>query len=135
MTANVTIEVARADDVLRVPNAALRFRPTQSEPGNPGASGDGPALASSREGDSRQRGPRVWTLQGGQLHAVRVETGLSDGTTTAVVGGDLDESAQVVTGVATAGTSASQTSATSPFLPQRPGGNRNANRQRTGAAR
>jgi HlyD family secretion protein len=28
MTANVTIEVARVQDVLRVPNAALRFRPT-----------------------------------------------------------------------------------------------------------
>ncbi|MBI4476379.1 MAG: efflux RND transporter periplasmic adaptor subunit [Acidobacteria bacterium] len=28
MTANVTIEVARRDDVLKVPNAALRFRPT-----------------------------------------------------------------------------------------------------------
>ena len=29
MTANVSIEVARKNDVLRVPNAALRFRPTQ----------------------------------------------------------------------------------------------------------
>jgi HlyD family secretion protein len=28
MTANVTIEVARREDVVRVPNAALRFRPT-----------------------------------------------------------------------------------------------------------
>src|SRR6266511_1570097 len=29
MTANVTVEVARADNVVRVPNAALRFRPTE----------------------------------------------------------------------------------------------------------
>src|SRR6185503_2071806 len=29
MTANVTIEVARRENVLRVPNAALRFRPTK----------------------------------------------------------------------------------------------------------
>jgi HlyD family secretion protein len=28
MTANVNIEIARRDDVLRIPNAALRFRPT-----------------------------------------------------------------------------------------------------------
>ncbi len=28
MTATVNIEIARRDDVLRVPNAALRFRPT-----------------------------------------------------------------------------------------------------------
>ncbi len=31
MTANVTIEVATVSDVLRVPNAALRFRPTQGQ--------------------------------------------------------------------------------------------------------
>ena len=30
MTANVTIEVARKTDVLRVPSAALRFKPTES---------------------------------------------------------------------------------------------------------
>jgi HlyD family secretion protein len=29
MTANVTVEIARRDDVLRVPTAALRFRPTE----------------------------------------------------------------------------------------------------------
>ena len=30
MTANVAVEIARAEDVLRVPNAALRFRPSRS---------------------------------------------------------------------------------------------------------
>ena len=30
MTANVTVEIARADDVLRVPNAALRFRAAEA---------------------------------------------------------------------------------------------------------
>ncbi len=33
MTANVTVEVARADDVLRVPSAALRFRPASASGG------------------------------------------------------------------------------------------------------
>ena len=28
MTANVSIEIAARDDVVRIPNAALRFRPT-----------------------------------------------------------------------------------------------------------
>ena len=28
MTATVTLEIARRDDVVRIPNAALRFRPT-----------------------------------------------------------------------------------------------------------
>ena len=34
---------------------------------------------------------------------MRVQTGVSDGTTTAIVDGDLAENAQVVTGVAAAG--------------------------------
>ena len=104
MTATVTVEVARADDVVRVPNSALRFRA------------------------SKDAGARVWTLQDGQLHPVRVRTGISDGTTTAVIGGDLADGAQIVTGMATATAGAAQTT-TSPLLPfggRRPGGG-NAN--------
>jgi len=40
MTANVTIRIQKKDDVLRVPNAALRFRPPET-PGKNGASGGG----------------------------------------------------------------------------------------------
>lgn len=107
MTATVTVEVARADDVIRVPNSALRFRA------------------------SRDAGARVWTLQDGQIRPVRVQTGISDGTTTAITGGDLADGAQIVTGMAAASTGAAQT--TSPLLPfggRRPGGNNGgANRQ------
>ena len=38
MTANAEIEVSRRDDVLRVPNAALRFKPAEDAAGGPGAS-------------------------------------------------------------------------------------------------
>jgi HlyD family secretion protein len=111
MTATVAIEIARADDVLEVPSAALRFRPDQdARPSGAAASGAG-----------RARGARrVWVLEpGGALKPVAVETGISDGTTTAIVGGALAERDRVITGVtptATAGTSAG----TSPFVPQRP---------------
>ena len=61
MTATVTIEVARRDDVLRVPNAALRFRPTtdifaalkQEVPPEMQRGGRGPA------GQGGQDGPRA----------------------------------------------------------------------------
>jgi HlyD family secretion protein len=110
MTATVTVEVARQDDVIRVPNAALRFRA------------------------SRDAGARVWTLHEGQLRPVRVETGITDGTTTAITGGDLSDDAQIVTGLATATAGAQSTS--SPLLPfggRRPGGNTSgANRQGAG---
>ncbi len=62
MTATVTVEIARADDVLRLPSAALRFRPTPElfvslgqeppaggfGPGGPGASGPGGGAAGRR---------------------------------------------------------------------------------------
>jgi HlyD family secretion protein len=105
MTANVTIEVARADDVLRVPNAALRFRPG--------------------------RGPGVWVLEAGSLRRVPAEAGISDGTVTAIVGGELTAQAQVVTGM-TAQAAAATRSSGSPLLPQRFGGNRGARRSQGG---
>src|SRR5205085_7137304 len=43
MTANVTIDVATVRDVLRIPNAALRFKPPEGTPGATGATGAGGA--------------------------------------------------------------------------------------------
>jgi len=99
MTANVTVQIARADDVLRVPNAALRFRPTIDR-------GTGEARRNSSEGaqantdaapagQTHERRPRVWISENGQLRPVVVQVGITDGTTTAITGGELDESAQV----------------------------------------
>ena len=107
MTANVEIEIARADDVLIVPNAATRFQPEAQAAGTPA-----------------RRGNRVWTLRDGQLQPVRIETGITNGTATAVVGGQLQEGTQVVTGVVAANQSAGSASSASPLIPRRPGGNR-----------
>ena len=68
MTANVTIEIARRTDVLRVPNAALRFRPTAdtftalNQPVPPemqrfaGGSGQGQGRATGQSGPGGQSG-------------------------------------------------------------------------------
>ena len=57
MTANVTIEVAQVKDVLRVPNAALRFRPTDVKEEGRRSSGAGAGAAGRGEGGSgRQAG-------------------------------------------------------------------------------
>ncbi len=157
MTANVTVEIARADDALRVPSSALRFRPTPEvfaalgqqvppERGPGGARAGGGATAAGR-GDMRrnpdgQRNPdaprmgrtAVWVLRDGQLRRVPVQTSTNDGVATAVVGGELNEGDQVVTGVAQATATASPSSG-SPLIPRRPGGNRGAQGGRpTGAA-
>ncbi|MDP6373914.1 MAG: efflux RND transporter periplasmic adaptor subunit [Vicinamibacterales bacterium] len=75
MTATVTLEIARRDDVTRIPNAALRFRPTddmfaalnmpvpeqpQGGRGRPGlesagADGDGPGDGGGQGGDPAER--------------------------------------------------------------------------------
>ncbi len=120
MTANVTIEIARVDQVLRVPNAALRFRPA-SEPaaGTERAASTGPNNPERPPRRADVRRQAVWLLGDDGLDLVAVQTGISDGTLTAITGGDLREGARVVTGVA-AGTTAARSSG-SPLIPQRPG--------------
>lgn len=114
MTANVTVEVARADDVLRVPNGALRFKPADLT--------------------TPTRGPAVWVESEGQLHPVRVQPGITDGTFTAIVDGELSENTQVITGQAIAGAAAPAQGTRSPFMPQRPASNnRQGARGQTGA--
>jgi HlyD family secretion protein len=128
MTANVTIEIARADDVLRVPNAALRFRPTAEVFTALGQQASEPRAASGR---GAARGAGVWVLQDGRLTRVPVETGINDGTITAVTGGTLKEGAQVVTAVAAQSAAApTGASSRSPLLPQRQNRNRTQTRTR-----
>jgi HlyD family secretion protein len=130
MTANVAITIARADDVLKVPNTALRYRPDeatleahgQAAATAPSTRPRGERPAGERPAGERQTSARrVWVLNGDTLQAVRVEAGVNDGTTTAIVGGDLKEGARVVTGaVQTAAAAPSQPSSASPLRPQRP---------------
>jgi HlyD family secretion protein len=142
MTANVAITIARADDVLKVPNAALRYRPdaatlaAHGQAATPAQSGNAPRAEratgarsagerNSGERSSAERTPtrrRVWVLNGETLTSVRVETGVDDGTTTAIVGGELAEGARIVTGAAQAAAATTQPSSASPLMPQRPRG-------------
>jgi HlyD family secretion protein len=130
MTANVSIEVARADNVLRVPNAALRFVPPEDVLASLAQSRE--RTGANRAQEERPEGARagrpanmtrVWTLENGQLKPVRVRTGVSDGVITAVLEGELADGATVVTGVA-ASTMTAGSTASSPLFPRRPGGNR-----------
>lgn len=102
MTANVAIEVARRDDVLKLPNAALRFTPPQAErvAGAEGGSKAGvgrPAAVSAERGATPRR---VWRLNAaGDPEAVPVEPGISDGLATELVKGQLAEGDQVIVGI------------------------------------
>jgi HlyD family secretion protein len=109
MTANVTVIYAEKDDVLKIPNAALRFKPgpeitallpkTGAEEGRPmvrraetgrPAGGAGPdAIAGAKV---------VWVLGNPSLKRVPVQTGLSDGTVSELVSSNLTEGDRVVVG-------------------------------------
>src|SRR4029453_18312503 len=105
MTANVGITTARRDDVVRVPTAALRFRPPTDTPGS------GAIAAAAPRG-----GPAVWVLgDDGRPHPVPITTGITDERFTEITGG-LDEAARVVTGLMRAA-EADAPLPRSPFMP------------------
>ncbi len=111
MTAAVTIETGRAADVLKVPNAALQFKP---------ASSGGARTARAAGGGSTPRDDdrgAVWVLAQNRPTRVAVRTGISDGRDTAVLEGDLSAGTPVITGTAAATAPAAATPATSPLLP------------------
>jgi len=117
MTANVSFLYATREDVLRVPNAALRFRAPASFAGDAGAGGNGDGNGGNGDGKGgkgagRRRGgdgaggaggaggglpsaegdPRsVWRLVDGKPEKVAIRAGLTDGSFTEVVSGDLKE--------------------------------------------
>jgi HlyD family secretion protein len=99
MTANLSVEVARRDDVLRVPDAALRFRPAQQHAPTatpPAAAGTGavPTHALS----VRVAGPpTIWRTDGVGLFPIRVKTGLDDGSFTELIDPPLDAGTVLVT--------------------------------------
>ena len=112
MTAAVTIETARAGDVLKVPNAALRFKPSGAGGPKPARAGNAGSAASNED-----RGA-VWVLAQDRPTRVAVRTGISDGRDTAILDGELSEGTAVITGTASAtAPAATAAPATSPLLP------------------
>jgi HlyD family secretion protein len=155
MTANITFVSAEKDNVLRAPNAAMRYKPApeifaalgmQPPRGvSAGASGAGAGSPNTKGGEgagthgsgagmgagtpgggahagsggpnggagwrahgARGDGPTdrrtVWVLRGGQPQMVSLRIGLSDGSTTEVVEGDLHEGDQLIVDASTAET-------------------------------
>jgi HlyD family secretion protein len=124
MTANVTFVYAEKRDVLKVPNAAMRFKPPAellqvpppsggaSAATRPPASGESAAPAAGADPTRRKGRPdrslandqrQVWVLHGERPSPVTIKIGVSDGSVTEVVEGDVKEGDEVVTDVASGG--------------------------------
>ncbi len=84
MTASTTIIIDQRDDVLRVPNQALRYVP------------GGIAMVGTRGGTTAGK-QQLWLLRDGRPAAVTVGPGLSDDNFTEIVSGDVHAGDQVIT--------------------------------------
>jgi HlyD family secretion protein len=105
MTANVSIVVAQRDNVLKIPNAALRFIPQKLEGG---ASSRG-ATAGSAGKDALVSAPMavggpppraIWKQTAdGEPIAVMIQTGISDGASTEIISGTVADGDEVLVGI------------------------------------
>jgi len=88
MTAYVRFVIDEHRNVLLIPNAALRFRPHDPER-------DGKRPANGKRAP-KPPGPRVFVLRDDTIVPVPVQTGITDGRYTEVIGGELKVGERVV---------------------------------------
>ncbi|MEW6513692.1 MAG: efflux RND transporter periplasmic adaptor subunit [Pseudomonadota bacterium] len=108
MTANVRIVTAQKEKVLKVANAALRFRPPSSDEKS-ALAGRQPGSASGTGGSGMGRGRgsagtgKLWILgNDGKPAAIEVKTGINDGNQTELLDSTLPEGREVIVGMTTA---------------------------------
>jgi HlyD family secretion protein len=92
MTANVSIITAEKNNVLAVPNAALRFRP----PEKANATKKAPELKPPEGKETERKGPVVWRLENNKPKRVSITVGISDGSNTEVAAGELKAGEEVI---------------------------------------
>lgn len=102
MTATVSLTTAERSNVLKVPNAALRYRPKSARDDKQRAPGQrsGERAEPSSNRDRPQSGPSstIWLLVDGKPSAVSVATGITDGRHTEVSGDGVAEGSEVIVG-------------------------------------
>lgn len=94
MTANATIVVAEAKNVIKIPNAALRFRPPLPEKNTRGKAGNTP-----KRNNKNNENVVYLLVKKGKIEPVPVVTGVSDDSFTELVKGDLKAGELVAVGL------------------------------------
>ncbi len=115
MTANLSFEIERKEDVILVPGSAVRFLPdvkhireedkeilegsSNEKEDDSDATLAQPSAADTVAANRKRRQRHVWVKEGDQLRAIKIEFGLTDGKNYELVKGDVTEGTELVTGV------------------------------------
>jgi len=111
MTANVTVVYAERQDVVRVPNAALRFRlPAGLAPPKERRAETGTAGALPKPGQRT-----VYTVKDDKPVPNTIRVGVTDGSTSELLEGPLQAGDELITGLTSSGQSAMAQKMRSPF--------------------
>jgi len=137
MTANVQFLVSEKEDVLTIPNIALRFKPPEeknesqellrqeqsrtaprvaarrtSRTGGGGGAGGGAA--------ARVRQVRIYLLKDGKAQPLEVQVGITDGSKSEIVAGTLNENDPIIIGMSSSAAGQGQAGPINPFQPAQP---------------
>lgn len=93
MTANVTFITAKKADALKIPTAALRFRPKTTDATS---SDKGADKGADKDAAKSAGGKKLYILKDGKPAAVTVQLGIGNDRETEVTGGELPADAEVI---------------------------------------
>ena len=98
LTANVKFEITKHTNVLQVPNAALRWKPSQQVTVGKRQNAPSNSELNKPSGSSKRDVSTVWVMQDSGLQAVQVHVGITDDAMTEVSSDELKEGMEVVIG-------------------------------------
>jgi HlyD family secretion protein len=138
MTANVRFLVSEKENVVVIPNMAMRFRPPEQkdeaqellrqERGRtavPVGTRRTSRAAGAGSGGGSARGNRrvtVYVLKDNKAQPVEIQLGITDGTRSEVLGDVLNENDPIIIGMSSATATPAQSGVPNPFQPQQPRG-------------
>jgi HlyD family secretion protein len=125
MTANLSFDIAQYHDVLKIPNAALRFTPPSdttaaARPVEPPLAADPSSPKQPRSERKKEQPNRVWVASPAGPVALQVTADATDGSWTRLAKGELSEGQEVIVGVIMDG--GDPVGTTNPFAPPFRGG-------------
>jgi len=135
MTANVEFLVSQKRDVLRIPNMATRFKPPsqkadaeellrqESRRTGGGRRRSGATASGSKSGEQREgRWVKVYVLRNQEPSQIELRLGITDGSNTEVLEGDIHENDRVIVALSSSAQTQGSSGIANPFQPAQPRG-------------